>query len=150
MHQQMKTDIEKIPTEDQWADWQSDMELKYAHQIFSGKSNKEIQEEFYRSVIERSHELRLMPEPVFQYYMLGFRDFVTAQDFSPHEAADAASCFLDLTEYMLKNKPDHIKPIINELVDTIEFVSHNQSKFEASKEVYGDFLTQLSRIRLLM
>ena len=70
-----------IPTEADWGDYSSDLDQKHAHDLFAGHTNQEMQPYFRRSVIERTDELRWMPEIPIRYYMLGFRDFVMARDF---------------------------------------------------------------------
>jgi len=141
---------ENVPTEDDWGDWKSDMDLKYAHQIFFGKSNKEVQEDFYRCVIERADELRVMPEAPFRYYMLGFRDFILAGRFQLYDSADAASCFLSLVESKLQKQPEYIMPIIDDLLETIRLVSDHQVKYEANEDVYGNFQEAYKRIQSLV
>jgi len=70
-----------VPTEAEWGEYQADLDQKYAHSLFAGHTNEEMQPHFYRNVIERTDELRWMPEVPFRYYMLGFRDFVMAGKF---------------------------------------------------------------------
>jgi hypothetical protein len=139
-----------VPNEYDWGNFKADLELEYAHKIFFGKSNQNVQADFYRSVIERTSELEVMPRPVFQYYMLGFKDFMEAAHFQEYSDSDAASCFLNLVERKLSKKADDIMPIIDELLPTIEFVARNQDKFNAYKDIFGDFEEQFLRIKLLI
>lgn len=67
-----------VPTEADWGDYQADLDQNYAHGLFAGRTNEEMQPHFQRDVIERTDELRWMPEVPFRYYMLGFRDLVKA------------------------------------------------------------------------
>jgi hypothetical protein len=83
-----------VPTEEEWGEYQDDPDKQYAHDLFAGHSNEGMQPHFYRNVIERTDELRWMPEIPFRYYMFGFRDFVTVGNFAYAEDSDAASCFL--------------------------------------------------------
>ena len=89
----MKTNV---PTEEDWGDYQSDLDQEWAHKLFAGHTNEEMQAHFRANVIERTDELRFMPEKPFRYYMIGFRDFLKAGNFEHLEASDAASCFLNL------------------------------------------------------
>lgn len=138
-----------VPTEAEWGDYQADLDQKYAHDLFAGHTNEDMQPHFYRNVIERSDELRWMPEMPFRYYMLGFRDFVMAGKFAHVESSDAASCFLGLIEEKLENQPAHILPIMPELLPAIRHVGKNQTSFDADENIYGKFLEKLARIEAM-
>jgi hypothetical protein len=38
--------MNSIPTEDEWEDYSEDLDAKYAHDMFIGKSNEEMQLQF--------------------------------------------------------------------------------------------------------
>jgi hypothetical protein len=137
-----------VPTEKDWGDYHSDLDQEYAHRLFAGHTNEEMQPHFRANVIERASELRFMPEIPFRYYMIGFRDFVMAGDFE-YEGADAGSCFLRLVLQKLEQEPACIAPIMPELLETVEYVAQNQSAFDADKDIYGDFLDLAAQIRAL-
>jgi hypothetical protein len=137
-----------VPTEEDWGDYHSDLDQEYAHRLFAGHTNEEMQPHFRANVIERTSELRFMPEIPFRYYMIGFRDFVMAGNFE-YEGADAASCFLRLVLQKLQQEPACIAPIMPELLETVEHVARNQSTFDADKDIYGDFLDVAAQIRAL-
>jgi len=90
-----------------------------------------------------------MPEVPFQYYILGFRDFVMARNFERLTASESASCFLELILKKLENHPRHIVPIMPELLSAIEYVAQHQGEFEARESIYGNFLEKLTRIQTL-
>jgi hypothetical protein len=137
-----------VPTEKDWGDYHSDLDQEYAHRLFAGHTNEEMQPHFRANVIERTSELRFMPEIPFRYYMIGFRDFVMAGDFE-YEGADAGSCFLRLVLQKLEQEPACIAPIMPELLETVEYVAQNQSALDADKDIYGDFLDLAAQIRAL-
>ena len=139
-----------IPTEEDWGDWKFDLDLQCAHDIFYGKTNQEVQGDFYRCVIERADELGVMSGNPFKYYMLGFRDFIVADDFIEYDESDAASCFLNLVESKLIKNPDDIKSIIDDLYEVIVYISENQRKYNASESIYGNFKEQFLRIKNLL
>jgi hypothetical protein len=103
-----------VPTEEDWGDYKSDLDQKHAHRVFAGRTNQETQPFFRRDPIERTDELRWMPEVPFRYYMLGFRDFIMANEFEFLGASDAASCFLGLVLEKLDKQPQYIVPIMPE------------------------------------
>jgi len=51
--------------------------------------------------------------------MLGFRDYLMAGKFPEFDVADAATSFLGLVEQKLAKQPDHIFPIMAELLPAI-------------------------------
>ena len=99
---------------------------------------------FRKSVIERTDELRWMPEVPFQYYVLGLRDFVMAGEFDELEASDAASCFLGLVLEKLEKRPRFILPVMPQL-----HVAANQASYRASASIYGSFAEKWKRIASL-
>ena len=134
-----------VPTEKDWGNWKDDLDQEYAHGLFAGKTNDEMQPHFRRCVIERVDEIRWMLKKPFQYYVLGLRDYVMSS-FNEWDSSDAASCFLRLVEEKLKSHPDYIFPVMQELMPAIKHVSHNQSVYDASLKIYGDFLEIFERI----
>ena len=138
-----------VPTESDWGDYKSDLDQNHAHSVFAGRTNLEMQPFFRKNPIEMTDELRWMPEVPFRYYMFGFRDFVMGKDFGLLDAPDAASCFLGLVLEKLEKHPQHIVPIVPDLLPALDYVGHQQARFEAQESIYGNFLEKLSRIKTL-
>jgi hypothetical protein len=138
-----------VPTEAEWGDDQGDLDQTHTHMLFAGRTNQEMLRHFRRNVIERTDEIRWMPESPFRYYMLGFRDFVMSDDFGELGPADAASCFLRLILEKLEKQPEYILPIIPHLLPAIRYVATNQESFHASESAYGSFQEKLERIEAL-
>jgi hypothetical protein len=90
-----------------------------------------------------------MPIKPFQYYVFGFRDYVIKQEFGFYESSDAASSFLELILIKLKEQPEQIKPILEELMSDIEYIASNQKLFDADVDIYGDFLVLFNQIKEL-
>ncbi len=138
-----------VPTEAEWGEYQADLDQKYAHDLFAGRTNQEMLPHFRRNVIERTDELRWMPEVPFQYYVLGFRDFVMAGEFDALEASDAANCFLGLALEKLEKQPRFIVPVMSQLLPAIRYVAANQATYYASESICGSFPEKLKRIESL-
>lgn len=138
-----------VPTEADWGDYRADLDQNDAHDLFVGRTNQEMQPYFRMNPIERTSDLRFMPEIPFRYYMLGFRDSVMAGDFKEGWASDAASCFLELVAEKLANYPRSIMPIMPELLPAIEHVAQNQAAYGAADHIYGSFLDKLAHIQAL-
>jgi len=138
-----------VPAEEDWGNYQSDLDWKSAHDLFAGHTNAQMRSHFRQNPIETTSELRSMPEAPFRYYMLGFRDCLADRDFDSLEASNAASCFLGLVIEKLEQQPQIIVPIMPELFPTVEYVARNQARYEAEEGVYGNFLEKLARIQTL-
>ena len=138
-----------VPTEEEWGDYNSDLDQNYAHSVFAGRTNLEAQALIRSSPIERIEDLRWMPAVPFRYYMTGLRDLMVANDFEDLDASDAASCFLRLVAYKLEKQPHYIVPIMPELLPVVEHVARNQCLFKADEIIYGDFLEILTQIHFL-
>ncbi len=142
-----KPDLSSPPKKEDWGDYKSDLDQNHAHSVFAARTNQEMQRFFRDNPIEMTDELRWMPDVPFRYYMLGFRDFMMAEDFDGHDS-DAASCFLGLILEKLEKYPLTIVPIMQELLPAVEYVAQNQAKFDASTEIYGNFLDRLAKIKM--
>jgi hypothetical protein len=138
-----------VPTEEDWGDYSSDLDQNHAHSVFGGRTNEEMQPFFRRNPLALTDDLRWMPDVPFRYYILGFRDFITAKQFDLLDGSDAASCFLGLVLEKLENHPRLIVPVMPELLPCVEYVAGNQGLFDADESIYGNFLEKLSRIQAL-
>jgi hypothetical protein len=138
-----------VPTEAEWGEYRGDPDQNYAHDLFAGRTNEEMLPHFRENVIERTDELRWMPEVPFQYYVLGFRDFVMAREFDQLEASNAASCFLGLVLEQLEKQPRFILPVMPQLLPAIRHVAANQASYNANESIYGSFAAKFRRIEAL-
>jgi hypothetical protein len=141
--------VMSVPSEAAWGNYHADLDQNYAHTMFAGRTNEEMLPHFRRNVIERTDELRSMPEVPFRYYILGLRDFVMAREFDQFGAADAASCFIGLVLQKLEKQPEYILTILPQLLPAARYVAMNQSMFEASESICGSFQEKLKRIESL-
>ena len=137
------------PNEEEWGNYSSDLDQKHAHSVFAGRTNEAMQPFFRRNPLAMTDDLRWMPDVPFRYYILGFRDFITANQFDFLDGADAASCFLGLVLEKLESEPQLIVPAMPQLLPTVEYVARNQTHFNADENIYGNFLEKLSRIQTL-
>lgn len=139
----------KVPSENDWGNYTADLDQRSAHERFGGKTNEDMQKEYYSNVLERVAELRFMPPIPFRYYVIGFKDFIIAGSFAEYEASDAANSFLKLVESSLMSNARVISPVMNALMPAVEQVANNQEKYEAPEEIYGCFKDKLSNIKSL-
>jgi len=144
-----------VPTEADWGDYRSDLDWEYAHRQFAGHTNEEMLPRFRENVLMRSEDVSNMPEVPFQYYVLGFRDFILTWQFVPDsdpescEGSTAASCFINLVLRKLEKQPEIVLPIMPELLPAARYVAENQASFNAGEDIYGSFHETLKRIEAL-
>ena len=128
----------KIPGPIEWSGYLADLDVRYAHKLFFGKSIAEIQHYFggVRS-IERADELLFMPRQAFQYYVFAFANFVISEQ--ANGDPDSASPFLRLLVAQEERDPGSVGQIYPELLPTIEHVASNQRSYDADPNIYGRF-----------
>lgn len=114
---------EKIPSEDEWGDYSSDVDLLYAHKIFAGKRYDELHADFYRNVIERADELRFMPESLFKYYFKAFCLYVRNAHFPEFSDFDAISCFLNLIEEKILPSSKVVDALKDEVLASLDSIA---------------------------
>ncbi|HEY9683396.1 MAG TPA: hypothetical protein V6C86_17590 [Oculatellaceae cyanobacterium] len=151
MDHKQNTDA-SVPSEEDWGDWESDMEQEYAHSRFAGKSLEDARPLFESSILGCAENIAYMPEVPFRYYIFGFRDYVMdPRRFQCMSAddSDGPSAFLKLLVSTLRDQPARILPVMNELLPVAEFVAKNQDKYEATEKIYGSFDLLLTEIKSL-
>lgn len=141
----------QVPSEEEWGNYKEDLDRKYAHKMFSGKSHEQVISRFEDNIIEAVDELRFMPPIPFRYYMLALRNYMVSKLVLANPmVSDAASCFLRLVAEKLRETPNFIFPIIGDLMPAIEYVATNQKLFDADIDIYGDFAEKLTEIKGLL
>jgi hypothetical protein len=128
----------KIPGPAEWAGYEDDLDVRYAHKLFFGKRASEVLACFGdgRS-IERSSELLFMPRRAFQYYVFAFAEYLMSARAAGD--SDSASPFLLLLISREKRDPGSVSQVYPALRPTIDFVASNQKYFDADPNIYGSF-----------
>ncbi|MBR7746888.1 hypothetical protein [Undibacterium baiyunense] len=135
----------KIPDESAWYGYEADLDVKYMHGLFFGKSIEEVQRFFGQGhSIERMDELMFAPRPVFQYYVQAFSTFVLSEKAAGD--SDSASAFIDLLLVREERDPGSVKAVLKTLSPCIDFVANNQVHFDADEDIYGNFRERLQPI----
>jgi len=135
----------RIPDESAWYGYEEDLDVRYLHGLFCGKSIEEVQRYFGEGrSIERMDELLFAPRPVFQYYVRAFAHFVMSE--AAAGDSDSASPFLSLLEEREKKDPGSVRIIFPALKEALVFVAKNQAYFEAPIDIYGDFNERVKRL----
>ena len=138
----------QIPGPAEWAGYETDLDVRHAHNLFFGKSITEVQCFFggTRS-IERADELLFMPRRAFQYYVFAFSDFVLSDQASG--ASDSASPFLRLLVSREQRDPGSVAAIYSRLASAVEFVASHQARYDADPSIYGSFHDLAAQLKTL-
>lgn len=128
----------RIPGHEEWLGYDADLDVRYAHKLFFGKSVEDVQRYFgdVRS-IERADELLFMPRRAFQYYVRAFATFVMSD--AARGDCDSASSFLGLLAHREEHDPGSVAQVFDVLEEAVEYVASNQALFDADPAIYGDF-----------
>lgn len=138
----------KIPGENDWIGYESDLDVKYAHRLMYGKSNEEIQHLFGGAQsIDRADELLFMPRHAFQYYVFAFAQYLMSSEARGNP--DAASPFLRLLIAREERDPSSVSMIYRKLQLIVDYVATHQEWFDADPDIYGSFLELGTRLREL-
>lgn len=139
----------KVPNAQDWAGYEKDLDAKYAHRLFFGRTTSEVLHLFGDGRgIERASELLYMPRRAFQYYVLAFAQFLRSDQGAGQ--ADDASPFLNLLLAREKFDPRSVAEMYAELEPTVEFVASNQSHFNADPGIYGDFRERAQALKAIV
>ncbi len=149
-----RTGVENIPGDAEWAGYREGIDARYldyalcAHDYWFGKSLDAMQQEFSdgRSVM-RGNELVFMPRRVFQFYVFAFAKYVMSD--AAVGDPDAASCFLNYLIARETRDPGSVSQVYALLEPTITFVAASQARFDASREIYGDFADMAAELAAL-
>ncbi|TAA48364.1 hypothetical protein [Corallincola spongiicola] len=128
----------KIPCSQDWGDL-SDPDAFDSYEKFYQKSNDEMQVEFKKNVIQSCSGLRWMPIKPFMYYIFGLKQYIESNDFGFYDKSDAVSCFFELINEKAATYPENVKEIYSELKPLLDYISENQSEYDADVDIYGDF-----------
>ena len=136
----------KVPGPMEWSGYESDLDVRDAHRMMFGKSIQEVQHLFGDvHSISRADELLFMPRGAFQYYVLAFAEFMKSE--RARGDPDSASSFLRLLLAREKRDPGSVSRIYEDLAPVVQFVSENQTRFDANPEIYGAFGEHAENLR---
>lgn len=146
MSKRNKSSFGKIPDEQDWQGYESDMDVAYLHKLVFGKTIQESIPHFSNQCIERMDELLHAPRRAFQYYVHAFGQYLMQE--SAAGESDAAAPFLTLLEEREKRDPGSVRIILESLEPYLQFVATRQEYFDAPEEIYGNFSQRVTNIRL--
>jgi hypothetical protein len=128
----------KIPGRADWAGYENDFDVRYAHKLFFGKSTSEVLEHFGGvQSIGRADELLFMPKRAFQYYIFAFAEFLLS-DIAAGDP-DSASPFLRVLIAREQRDPGSVAEIYSNLASVVDYVASHQEHYDADPNIYGNF-----------
>ena len=147
----IKDNMEKkfsIPSERDWGNsYLQDLDIKASYDDFFGKSNDEMQVMFSQCVIAMADSLRWMPRKPFEYYIIGFAEFILKGQFNKFDASDVASSFLNLIEEKLSSNQLLSNNSVEKILLAVQFIMcHQFDLFMNNIEIYGDFKVKGEKI----
>lgn len=128
--------ISPVPNRAAWGKL-DDLDVKYAFNLYGGKTIAEVTPYFRRSPIDRVDELRFVPWEVFSYYVLWFTEFLTSDE-SKNEC-DSASCFLHLVLEKAQAEPKRFRDLYPRLKSAVDVIAGRQEFYDADADIYGLF-----------
>lgn len=136
----------KVPGKQEWAGFETDSAVRYAHKLLFGKNIPEAVS-FFGGVasIERADELLFMPTKAFQYYIFAFVEYLMS--IQAKEDADSASCFLRLLINREKREKGSVGQILKKLHGAVDYVALHQEYYDADQDIYGDFVEFAQQIK---
>ena len=102
---------------------------------------------FQENALHYQEDLYYMEIEPFRFYMLAYISYIKSE--KAKNDSDGASAFLRLVEYMLKEDPKYLEPIIEEVYSVCMNVSENQKYYDADLSIYGNFKDIFDNIRAL-
>src|SRR3990167_6179355 len=124
---------QSIPEDPDWS-FYGTQDIEFAYKKFHGKSVDEMLSFVSSCPTSAYGYLEVMPAKPFQYYVQAFVQVLspaTLEFAECEEKGSLASCFLSLIDYKLKNDPECILPVMENLINLAKFISTNQSLYDA-------------------
>ena len=103
-----------IPDKKAWEGYENDLDFQYFHWLAYGRSNDDMQSEYGEDrSIERAGELQFVSQPIFEFYIQGFCQFLLSD--KAEGDSDSASSFLGLLEVRESERPGSVCAAFDDL-----------------------------------
>lgn len=140
---------EQIPTLQEWnqidprCDNIDHIDIRHAFVKFGGSSREKYREMIFSNGLPFAHDLTILPNAVFRYYVFAFVDVLSNPDLdwgkNRFERPDTASGFIRAVSERMKRNPGSFEGIYPEIKTALDAISDHQEKYEASRDIYGSF-----------
>lgn len=137
----------QIPTEEDWGNPNGDLDWQYAKDQLCGRDLQYAADRFRELPLALSEDLDSMPEIPFRFYIhattLAFKTLNIRSDWETHNAANG---LLSVVATKLRQEPEKILPVMQDMLPTLEFISENQGLLDADVDIYGLFKAEYREI----
>ena len=110
----------------------------YTYDHFGKITIQQAQKKIKKSALYYSEDFLWMPIEPFQYYISAYINYLESDD-SEYDS-DGASSYIRLIEFMCEHHSEFIRPIKEDILNSVKMVSQRQSFYDADISIYGDFL----------
>lgn len=136
--------MKSVPTQDDWCN--IGIDGQHAYKFFFGLDEKDpkLREVLMSNPLERSFDIKEMPEVPFRYYFSVFMKLAGEQLISLADP-DFLVIFFLLAEKVLEVNPNRLRYCLDDLIPIMIFVAKNQDFLDADVDIYGDFNEVVNR-----
>lgn len=134
------------PSIELWGEVEADQDLMSVKEIFLGRTNVEIAPLLAKAYIVHCMDLAIMPDAVFDYYSLGFANFILNEVQDDERFGVFFGALLDSMFAKGRNSPQFIRdfwrkfnPMLERLLDKLVTAQMNQ-------DTKGELLDEIAKI----
>jgi hypothetical protein len=133
-----------IPTEEDWGDYKDGLDAEWAHRDFHGKSAERAIELFAENALYYQEDLGYMAPVPFRFYLSAFMQYLGSE--RSRDDSDGAATYLELIIRKLRDEPEVLVPVIQEVLSCAQWVASRQGFYDAEIDIYGVFAQKYRQI----
>jgi hypothetical protein len=126
----------QIPTEDDWANPNGDLDIQWARKHFFEKTIEDAEKLFVKNALYYQEAIMFMPSIPFRYYIHAYMNYLLGKQ--SQWDTDGASCFLYLVGFKIKFDQDILRTVWLRVKETIEHIRKNPDWFDWNEAIYGN------------
>ena len=120
-----------------------DLDEKCALDNFLGKSFQEAETLLMENAFYYREDFMCMGGKAFSFYFPAF--FIYLKSPESNQDSDAVNAILGIVEFRLEWDLPSIKIVQYVILEMLNFILENYSKFDIDSEIYGDFQSELKK-----
>lgn len=144
---QMNYNASLPPARELWGDVESDSDRSSAMEIFLGKTNEDIIPLLEYNYFIRCLDLRVMPDPVFEYYGVGFAEFILRSPSDDERFGVLLGAFLDAASCRREYSPSIWLNFWRQPSSLLKRFSDRLDASEINEEAKSELIEELGKIR---
>lgn len=135
------------PTVELWGDPESDLDRSFAMEMFLGKTNEDIRPLLEFNYLVRCLDLKAMPDPVFEYYGIGFAEFLLGGPLDGERFGVFLGAFLDVTSCRREYSPLFWLGFWRQSISLLKRLSDKLAACEMNSDTKSELIEELDEIR---